>query len=43
MLLLKEQIYLYNIKEIASVNRDNNLETTKQLEDQIIKLSDHFI
>jgi hypothetical protein len=33
MLLLKEQIYLYNIKEIASVNRDDNLKTTKRLKD----------
>jgi hypothetical protein len=33
MLLSKEQVYLRNIKEIASVNRDNNLKTTKRLED----------
>jgi hypothetical protein len=43
MLLPEEQVYLCNIKEMASVNGDDNLETTKRLEDQIIKLSDHFI
>jgi hypothetical protein len=41
--LLEEQICLYNIKEMASVNRDNNPKTIKRLKDQIIKLSDYFI
>jgi hypothetical protein len=33
MLLLKEQVYLRNIKEMASINRDDNLETIERLED----------
>jgi hypothetical protein len=42
-LLPEEQVCLRNIEEMASVNGDDNPETTERLEDQIIELSDHFI